>query len=147
MHQLRNNQFKATETVQQAFTCTPSGGVTKDEIMEPTFWAAVCSGVQPFAIIQVMPEDSSFYARLLVRSVGPSSLKVFMLEYHDLDVAVEEPEAPAYTVGWAGPSAKYRVTRTVDKRVMIDGFVTKDEANTWISEQMKALSHGKARAA
>jgi hypothetical protein len=94
-------------------------GVALEAALEPEFWAHVGKDLRPFDRIELMAQDRTFIAELVVLSSGPGFAKVKLLESYDLTddmagVEAEESAESPFLVKWNGPSDKYAVIRTSD---------------------------------
>jgi hypothetical protein len=140
---LKESNFQSNEFWFPTWAANAELGTTKEDLLKPAFWAHVAPKLRPGAIVLVRAEDNSFFAQLFVVDSGRTWAKMHILLFVEMD-AVASPEIPSgdgeFTVKWAGPQAKFRVTRVSDKAVMKDGFPNKNEADKWIIDYQKALS-------
>lgn len=113
----------------------PELGTPIDAITDQAYWAHVSSKMRVGDLIEVVPEDASYFAELFVRDVGKLYAKVSVLRHLELNKRDAEVQTPAgYEVRWRGPQAKYGVVRGKD--VLKDGFVDKAEATQWITDNL-----------
>ncbi len=64
--------------------------------------------------------------------------RVSVLSFTRFDEAAALTVVPdEYKVGWAGPHAKWRVTRLSDGEAMMDGLEDKAAAQRWIVDRQK----------
>lgn len=136
-------KFNSAEFRRNEWFAAPEAGTTLEQILDPDFWSHVSGRVKPLDIIEVLPEDASFYARLMVTSCSRIHAKVVVLYHKSLvDAGVAEPtpdDAGQYEVKWLGPSGKFGVLRTKDKHTVKSGFSTKPEAEIYLQDYVKAL--------
>lgn len=111
---------------QMGYTETPKAGTPFEKIIEPGWWAHVTAQLIPNQIIQVVPEDKSYFAELFILEVGPVWAKVAVLR--KVDMLAQQDNADL-EVQWSGPHTKFRVKRGAD--VLKDGFISKEEAENW----------------
>lgn len=118
-----------------------------EDLLKPECWAHVAQLLRPGYRIEVLAEDGSYFAELLVVSAGRLWAKVAVLRKIDLTEAVGEAPAQGadtvMSIMWSGPHSKFRVIRqnaSGGKDVMRDGFETREEASVWMAEHIKALA-------
>ena len=125
------------------------------------------SGLHPFPIIEMIWEDGSRYLELIVIHAAHLSAKVKVLMDVDLsgipsvkesdkpakntkapenkskdDDGSEKPDdgKPEYKVKWLSPKLLYGVVRTSDNERMTEGHETKEAAQTWLDDYLKAIA-------
>lgn len=122
---------------------------TLDDVLRPEYWTNVGDKLHavikshPFATIELVWDDSSKWAQLLVIDASPLWAKVKLLHFKDLTmVAVVEPPAasPEYEVAYKGPSARWCIVRLEDGERIKQGLSTKDEAQKELKDLLAALS-------
>jgi hypothetical protein len=85
-------------------------------------------------------EDGSYFLELRVEDAGRLFAKVAVLRRVDLQ-STEQTEQPSdYKIGWAGPHAKWRIVRAVDKGLVKDGLETRQAAETYLTSHKKAMA-------
>lgn len=96
------------------------------------FWVHVAKRLRRQSKIDVLWEDESRYAELIVLSSGTGFAKVKTLRTVEFDAA-DENNAPldGFSVKWGGPHDKFRVVRNSDNLVMRKDFVKKSDAEAW----------------
>lgn len=118
---------------------TADEGTTIDDVMRPTYWAHVCRQLMPMHEVKVMCADGSWWAHLLVRSVGTTQATMFKLDHRELnDMTVVQSESP-FIAKYRGPTHMHCVVRKDNGAVEKTNFNTADEARMWIENQGKAL--------
>lgn len=146
MTKLHANRFRSAELVRLIFAVTPEHGTDFDDLLKPDYWAHVAQQMRIGSVIEVRPEDGSYYAELFIRDCGRLWAKVAVLRKIDFaDAAAEslEAEDPSFSVAWHGPHAKHVVFRMKPgggKEILRDGFDTKDAASAWLSQHLMALA-------
>lgn len=86
--------------------------------------------------IEVLAEDSSWFAEYLVRTVEGLNVRIALLRLEQFEsgtVLIYDE----YTVEW-NKQAKGRVIRNSDKQVLIDGLPSKDAAEEWLISRCAA---------
>lgn len=144
MKKLPSSRFKLADYKRNEFRVSPEHGTTLEDIQKPEFWSHVAAHLAPFDTIEVIPEDGSFYAELLVITSGKQFATVKLLRQVDLGAqpAKEKPAAqihPDYKVEWKGPTAKFCVIRS-DGEKMAEGLANKDEATAWLQDFLSKMA-------
>ena len=116
-------------------------GTTMEDLERPEYWAHVAGKLKPLDTIDVFPEDSAWFAELLVISTGTGFAKVKLLRHVSLeDDDVGEGDGSGITeVKWRGPHRKHCVVRLSDDEVLRDGFSVKAEAQDWAREYERTV--------
>ena len=69
---------------------------------------------------------------------------VAVLSFNELTGAIEHAPAPVaeaeFEVGWGGPAHKHRVIRKSDRSPVKTGFDTREQAEQWVRNHMKAVA-------
>lgn len=140
MKKLPSSRFKLADYKRNEFRVSPEHGTTLEDIQKPEFWSHVAAHLAPFDTIEVIPEDGSFYAELLVITSGKQFATLKLLRHVELDgnsakAAKDDTPAlhPDYRVEWAGVGEKHRVVRA-DGEVMEKGFQKKTDAEAWLQD-------------
>lgn len=144
MKKIASSRFKLADYKRNQFRVTPEYGTTIEDVQQPEFWTHVAAQLQPLDTIEIIPEDRSYFAVLLVLSAGKQFATVKLLHHVELE-SVAAPENPAvkihadYTVEWKGPAAKWCVIRT-DGEKMAKDFATRAEGENWLKEYVNKLA-------
>lgn len=137
MTQLAPNRFDLSINGirHNVFRCRPELKTPPSAMLDQGYWAHVSVKMRMGDIVEVLPEDCSYFSRLLVLDAGKLYAKVAVIEHVEINKADDEIEdVSGYEIKWRGPSARYGVIRGKD--VLKDGFVSKLEAKTWIDETL-----------
>lgn len=144
MSKLMEKNLLGAEFARQVFRACPPAGTKLEEMLDPAYWAHVAKRFNPHDMIEVIPEDGSFYARFIVLSVSHLSLKVQQLEYVQLTSNPKSAKAAAvsqFEASWGGPSVKWRVLRKSDNAAVTnDSFQTQEEAQEWINNNVNKIA-------
>jgi len=139
---LRPSGLHKAEHARVPYRIYPSATETYEEILEPIYWHHNASLLRPGDLIEVFPEDRSYFAMLIVVAAEDNTAKVEEAIPRRVfaEPASETVEIPAgYAIDWRGPNGKFAVIRTADKHVIQSGFVKKDEALTWLISNRRTL--------
>lgn len=139
MSKLTASRCKQAEFTRTLWSVYAEQNTPFDEVTKPEFWAHVAAKLKPMDRIEVFEESGKYWAELMVLSTGKMMAKVAVLRKIDL----QEPTAPEmdmveYEVNWGGPHKRHRVVRKSDKEVIKDEFGTKEEAQAWLADHLKA---------
>lgn len=136
------------EYARVVFAHTPALATKYEDLLDPAYWANVAHKFKPTCRVEVLAEDLSWYAELVVISNSRTWAKMAPLHYVKL-TATKKPakesdldhDVKGYDISFAGQVKKYRVVRKSDKVEIRDGIPTEEEANIWLKNHVKALSN------
>jgi hypothetical protein len=140
MTQLATDRIQLAEHMRNVWYVTPEYGTPVEALLEPQFWAHVSAKMRPRDRIEVDAEDGSYFVELRVEDAGRLFAKVVVLRRVDLVVAEAVEQLPDYKVMWAGPHAKWRIVRAVDKGLVKDGLETRQAAELYLTSHVKAMA-------
>lgn len=148
MTQLQITRFESAEHQRNLWCAVPEAGTPFEAVLTPAYWAHISARLRPWDRIEVMPEDGSYFAELLVQDAGRLYAKVAMLRHLKLEmVEVRGEDGGAdYEIKWAGPVKKWRVMRKSDKAELRDRFSTQGEASSWLAQHIKTVGAPSAAA-
>jgi hypothetical protein len=112
-------------------------GVTIEHVCTPRWWVAVAARLEQGDRIEVIAEDMTWMASLIVLATNRSEAFVQVLEHHALSLSPVAAEASPYVVKHAGRGS-YRVHSTATNAVVKDGFPDKRAAEQWVANHLKA---------
>jgi hypothetical protein len=123
-----------------SYSHTPSAGEGIEDALKPEYWSHVASSLRVGNRIELLSEDGSWWAMLIVRAASKTDAVVQALQYVPLGAdAVDLGDAP-YEVRWRGPKAKFGVVRKSDAEVMRDGFAVREHAEAWMVSHLRTLA-------
>jgi hypothetical protein len=130
--------------VQAIYVATVERGVTRADMLNPSFWAHVANMLRPRYEIRVFCEDDSFYASYLVMSCDKTWAKVHELSYHNLDRSAMTPDQLAkiledYDVTFRGPK-KWSAIRKLDRVVLQENMHSREDAQQWLLVHLNSQS-------
>lgn len=106
-------------------------GHTREDLLDPSYWAHVAQEFVPFDRIEARAETGEWFSDLVVVSAGRTFVIVRELAFHNLnpkDTPVPQTEV-RHTVQWKGPK-KFCVIRLSDRAIISDGHHTRQDADT-----------------
>ena len=138
---LRPSGMRRAEHARTSYFVSPPPTADYDAVKEPIYWTHVASQLRPGDMIEVWPEDRSYWALLLVTGTGDNTAKVEELVFRKIIDAADDNFTPlaGYRVDWRGPNGRYAVVRDADKSVIQGNFTTKEEAQTWMIQNKRQL--------
>ena len=117
---------------------SPKEGTAFEDILKPEYWSHVAHQLRPGHKVEVLAEDASFWALLLVIDAGKMTAIVEPLLFKELasrDAVMEDEEM---FVKYRGPHSRYSVLRKSDNAVMKENLQTKAAAAEWMKNRMLA---------
>lgn len=141
---LSNNRIQLVGYLHNSWDVTVERGTTLADVMNPEFWVHTASQLKPHDNVQVLSEDGTWIARLLVISADRLWAKMYKLEYHDLTAAygnMPKTQEEEYEVSWT-VIGKYAVLKRSlpGQPPLKDGFQTKLDAYQWLDGHLKSLN-------
>lgn len=129
---LHASRFFEAEGKRNTWRVFPDGSTTYEELFEANWWGLVAAKLRRYDFIEVIADNDSYFAELLVMSVGKT--QAFMKELRKIDISISEmAEADeSYDAKWKGPYSKWAVIRESDGTKIKDGFDTADDARAYI---------------
>ena len=126
------NNLQMAGHYREAWEAVVPPETTVEDLERSNFWVHVAKRLRRQSKIDVLWEDESRYAELIVLSSGTGFAKVKALRVVEFDTAVEN-DAPldGFSVKWGGPADKFRVVRDSDNVEMRKDFVKKTDAEAW----------------
>ena len=137
---LLQNRIRLAEYARSVWCVTPEPSVSFEEILKPEYWTHVSKQLLPGARIEVLPEDHSWFAELIVRSSTNNETHVAVLRHVKLDApqpateAEQAKTAEPYEIKHRG-GAGWSVIRKVDKTVLYEKGQSRAEAERFLDEQ------------
>ena len=107
-------------------------GTTKEDLVKPENYIQIAKAnkvIKPKDLIEVLPEDCSFFAVLFVTGRVNDLILTRIVSYTDLGFG---EELESVEISWKGPQRKWSAIRKVDNKELKSGFATKEEAYNWL---------------
>lgn len=149
LRQLSPAKLKRAEFERQTYRIYPEYPTALEDVLKPEYWSHVGKTLRHYDKIEVVFEDGSVYAELLVMDCGPQWAKVAILSLIDLREAKADAEtvresqevskAP-YKVEWKGPNMKWTVIRSADGEKLKVECQSKEDAAKWLDGYLKTLN-------
>lgn len=139
-YKLSPAKLQPAEHYRTRYAAVVDDGTTVEDLQRPEFWCHVAGKLRQMDVIEVLAEDSSYFAELMVLKTGTGFAKVLLLRQVTLEGAVQDDEDSPVVVQWKGPHRKHSVIRKTDGAVLKDGFATKGEAETFAREYVQTVA-------
>lgn len=110
-------------------------GQTLDTLQEPDYWSHVTRFMKPGYRIEALSEDGSWWANLIVRSVGRVEAVVSVLQYEALEEARDMAAGKEFNIRWGNPKTGFRIFRISSGEVVNEGFQTREAAEIWVKNR------------
>lgn len=143
--QLHATRFSLAEQKRNTWFVTLPAGSDYSEVFTPRFWSHVAVKLRPADLIEVMNDEMTFRAVLIVRAcdrLSASVVEVAKIEFSGA-LASEDAQPSTVEVQWRGPHDKHCVVRIASdgkKDVLATGFGTKEEAEAAKLSHMKTFA-------
>ena len=128
-------------------------GVTREDMLFPSFWAHHANAKRPGDEIRALADDGTWRATYLVVDSAKTWLKVKELTYIELSGKESEENAllvkafiGEHNVVHRGPR-KWSVLRTADGAVLTEDIQEKDAAYAWLDKHARSQVSGAVKAA
>ncbi len=110
---------------------------TLEDALETDYWTHIAMKLTVLDRIEINPDDGSFYAELLVRSLQFGMVVTTVLNHVEFDntVVQRQPESD-YRVKWNGPHDKWCVFQHDEK--LTDKIETQSAAVIWLKDHQRA---------
>lgn len=136
------SRVQLAEHARAVWCVTPEAGTTLKDVLAQDYWANVAATkLKPGTIIEVMPEDASFWAQLLVMDTGRLAASVKVLHAVKLEADAPLQEAPGdHYIEFKGPKLQWCIVRRSDKSIVKEGIRGKDTALRSLADYERALA-------
>lgn len=131
---LTANRLKQAEFTRTIYTATVERGHSKTDLLDPKYWAHIAIKLKRGDRIEVMAEDGSYFAELMVIACERTWAQVHILHWHDLNATTVQmtPEIQQdYLIDFKGPE-RWCVIRRADNAILQSKLNTEGEAKTWL---------------
>lgn len=137
------NGLKQADYVRNIWRVSPKLDESFDDVLKPEYWSHVYANLQKGDIVEVMPEDSSYFARLVVRHVLSRAAVMGVLEKKEFDnvkqINTEIQVKNHFYIKLRGPKG-WCVMRSSDDACLVEGIGSRDEAEEALYSYIKKLA-------
>lgn len=140
--------FGDAEFSVRRFVARPQRSIAYEALLKDSAWSHhMANDINPGTLIDVIPEDGSYYALLIVQSKNNNGMAVAEILKRDLGEAkLTAMPAEEVFVEWGG-AHKWRVVRASDQDVLAKDFTNENDALGWVSNNRKKIVSKPAKAA
>lgn len=151
MEKLQTTRLRNAEFERAIYTASPDHGTKFEDMLVPKYWANVAQKFKPGDRVEITAENGEWFAELVVVAAARLWAKVAVLRYVELtetaapaqggeELPEETDPAEGHDIKWAGNTAKWRIVRKADKEPLHQGFQTKEQAQSWLADYLKAVA-------
>lgn len=139
-YRLPESRFRMAEYVRSVWNIVPEAGTPYEALLAPGYWLHNAAKLKPSDIIEVYPDDGSYYARLIVVGAGNRGALVQQLEHVALPAVSLSTLSSRFSVEWLGPFHQFCVVDRDVKEPRKTGFDTAARASKWLAENLLDLA-------
>jgi hypothetical protein len=138
---LQVTRWQIGEFMNTRHSVAPASATPFEDLLRPEFWANI-TRLAAGDIIEVRPEDQSYYAELYVMRRDRTSATVAVIREPVRLVPAYKPlpGSAAFKVEFAGSHGKWRVLRISDGASIRDKLGSEGEARSWLVEYERMLA-------
>lgn len=146
---LMQDKLKQADYVRNLFAVTLPFGIKFEEVLNPEYWAHTASKLHPTDRIEIMDEEGTYFAEVMVISCAKNWAKVSVLRFNELSEAIPEAKAEGvkgiedrkneFKIDWTQAS-KARVIRISDRQVIQENFPSKADAEKWLVSYLTSMA-------
>lgn len=130
-------RLSLAEQVRNIYRVVPADSTPYEAIFDPAYWAHVGGQLRPGDILEVVAEDTSYFATLFVTAATHLAAHVVELSKYDLTEALQaEQPAEAFDVKF-NQALNWTVIRKRDNARVAEGLKDKAAGFAWIAENAK----------
>lgn len=127
---LSPSRMQLSEYLRNDWVVTAEQGTTRDDIVNPAYFAHMAQQMKAYDHVEVRVDDGSWLAELLVLQVERNWVRVRILTHYELADNTSQDSAPSvYETAWKGPHLKWSVLRKSDNENIKSGFVDRVSAD------------------
>lgn len=115
-------------------------GTIVEQVCEPEFWANVTKKMTRGDKIEVMPNDMTWRAMLIVRAVGRLEAVVQVLQYDVLGAAGDVDNDSPYIVKFVNTDRKWGVFMRAGGALVRDEFQVREHADRYVVNHTKVMA-------
>ena len=145
MKMLGPGRFDLAEQKRNIWRVNPEDDTPLEAVLEPSYWTRYVNRLRPYDIIEVINDQATYFAKLMVLQVGITTAIVKQLECYELvpDIDMPEEASARYEYKWRGPRG-HSILDKKTQAVVQEKLPSKEAAAQWISEHMKMAAQAVA---
>jgi len=134
---LRPHLLREADYQRKVFHVVLEANTTLDDVLSPEFWVHNTSRLKAMQKIEVLAQDGSWYAELIVRSVSRVTAKVAVITYKVL----EDVSAPVEGIGdhkiEHRKGVGWRAVNKTTKAIVVDGLPDQESVIAFLRNPVK----------
>lgn len=138
---LHESRFKLAEGARNVWEAKPEAGTSYEAVLDRNYWINIARYMRVRDFIDVVPEDNSWYAKLIVLYVDtpemPRAVDVAAAAPLHMIVCQSKPLSADYDIEWRGPNGKFTLVAKATKAVLQGKFESKELAAAWLEDHLK----------
>jgi len=136
---LQTPRINLQDSVRNYWVATVEPHITRDDLLNPPFWANIAVAFKQFDRIEVRQDDGKFFAEYLILSADKTSAYLKELNWYDLTSNRAKAKNVGYEYKWRGPHAMHSIIRSKDGAVMVEKLDTKIAAEKWLVQYLETI--------
>jgi hypothetical protein len=142
IYKLKQSRLHQGEAKLRWWSAEIEEGTPYEELFNPVYWDNHGYKFAPGDMIAAEPDEGHYTAWLKVIGTGTGGVRIAEFLKKTWGAAAKTPDAivSQYRVKYAGPHHRWRVERIADSYVEQAGFENEVAANSWLADNLKALS-------
>ena len=113
---------------------------TQAQLKSPDFWANLAPKCKMGDLVEIEPDDGTFFALYKIRDVGKHHVTVSEVYFTDfVNEKTESVKQDGYYVKWRGQQLMYCIIREGTDKPVKEGFGTKELAQSELAEYLKTV--------
>lgn len=134
-------RIQLAEAWRQDWVVNAEAGTKIEDVLDPAFFALMCTQFQPHDRIEVRLETGEWVAELMVIKVERTWCRTKLLQHYKLANEIEDvPQAaPRHKIEHKGAQKKWTVIRITDGAAVQEGFASKELAIAWLDTYERTI--------
>jgi len=139
---INSPRFKPAEFLRTIWYAKPESGTTVKDMLKPDYWTHVSFSLKQGDRIEAIAEDGSWFAEFYVKYANKVETHVALMR----DVTLGKPAAkketaePEHLIKYVNQNAKWRITRTKDKVMLVEKLESKEVAQEWLNKYLEDIA-------
>jgi hypothetical protein len=141
------NTRSSDADIANGFMAVAPAGTPIEHVLRPDYWAHVAHKLRPMDMIDVVPDDRSYYAKLLVVDVSnprrgfvKAQAIVEAVHFHKIGAIRRDAFERTHEVRYAGPHLKWCVWSLTEDRAIHENCLTEGDAEAWLHARAAVLA-------
>jgi len=137
-----DSRVKEQEQVRSWWCVTVEPQVTREDVLEPDFWAFVAVKFKRGERVEIMTDDSAWFGEYLIMDCDRTFAKLHELNHHNLKTGGKISPSLLFEAYWGGRHGKWGVRRTTDSVMIKNQFETEAAAQEFLAEYLTRIDNG-----